>query len=206
MRLLAFSLLLSGSAFGGGRHEPKAAVGVYVIYEHLSSGRALLQSDVQSILLPLGFSIQWRDMKTAGREAWVDLALLRFQGHCDLFRASGIAFVPGALGETHVSDGRIQPFAEIDCDRIGNLLQPDLAAVREPDRERLFQRALARVVAHELYHIFAKTPVHEPTGVGKAEFTASDLLSNRFQFHPAQASVLLKSSSDDALQISLNQP
>lgn len=208
MKLVAFFLMvLSGPVFGGDSKTPDAPVAVYVRFEHASSQklREILQADVQAILAPLGFNLQWRTMETAGKEAWVDLALVTFKGHCDLSSTSKFNFVPGALGETRVSDGRIQPFADIDCDRIGALLTPGLTSLRRRDRERLFQRAVARVVAHELYHILVRTSAHESTGVGKAEVTASDLLADRFPFHPAQAHALLKTSADDALQLSRNR-
>ena len=205
MKLVAFSLLaLAETVFAGDRDAPKAPVGVYLEFEHPSSDAelSLLESEVGSILGPLGFDLRWRGMDAVGREVWVDLALVTFRGHCDL------ASVPPkfdsaapTLGETHLVGGKIQPFAKIECDRIGALVKPRLVPVRGQDRERLFQRAIARVVAHELYHIFAGTAAHESTGLGKAVFTTSDLLSDRLQFDPAQAHALRQTSAGDALQL-----
>jgi len=206
MKVLAFSLLaLAETVLGGDRDAPKAAVGIYIEFDHPSTDAelSLLESEVRSILAPLGFDLRWRDMEAAGHEAWADLALVTFRGHCDLASIPP-KFDPVApsLGETHLVDGRIQPYAEIECDRIGALVKPQLALVRRQDRERLLQRAIARVVAHELYHIFVGTAAHKSTGVGKAEFTASDMLSDRFQFAPAQAHALIQTSAADVLQTS----
>jgi hypothetical protein len=43
-------------------------------------------------------------------------------------------------------------------------------------------RALARVIAHELYHIITGTTDHHATGVAKAAFSARDLTDARFEF------------------------
>jgi hypothetical protein len=100
-----------------------------------------------------------------------------------------------------VTNGVIQPFAEIDCDRIGGMIQ----SVSVHAGERLFARAIGRVVAHELYHIFVKTSVHEGSGVGKQEFTTRDLLSDRFTFHPVQARALRTRSDEDRIQFAIQR-
>ena len=201
MRLAACfpCLLLVTPASAGHQLQPEASVGVYVSFEQAPREilPAALREEVRSILAPLGFHIEWRDMAAAGAEAWADLAVVTFQGHCDFDGTAFPAFVPGALGWTRVTDGHIQPFAEIDCDRIGSLVQNRLRALPFEDRERLFERAVARVVAHELYHVFVRTLVHGETGAGKAEFTASDLLSDRFPFRAEQARALRQSSARD---------
>ena len=43
-----------------------------------------------------------------------------------------------------------------------------------------FGRALARVAAHEIYHIVAQTTEHQERGVAKAAFSVRDLMSARF--------------------------
>jgi hypothetical protein len=44
----------------------------------------------------------------------------------------------------------------------------------------VFGRALARIAAHEIYHIVAQTAEHQERGVAKAAFSTRDLLSDRF--------------------------
>jgi hypothetical protein len=141
------------------------------------------------LLAPLGFDLEWRDTSTAGREAWADLAVVTFQGRCRLGEPFP-RFVPGPLGWTDLEDGKVQPFAVVDCDRIAALLQYWLPPQHA---ESLFQRAIGRVLAHELYHVFTRTVAHGPSGAAKAEFTALDLISRSFRFqtpreHPLRAS------------------
>jgi hypothetical protein len=51
-------------------------------------------------------------------------------------------------------------------------------------RERILGRAMARAIAHEMYHIFAQTTGHESSGIAKASLSLSDLSSAEFDFSP----------------------
>jgi len=56
----------------------------------------------------------------------------------------------------NLTDGTILPFVEVDCGRIGAFLGPGLFALSSRAREKVFLRAIARVAAHELYHVFTQ--------------------------------------------------
>jgi hypothetical protein len=66
-----------------------------------------------------------------------------------------------------VNHGEVMPYAEIQCDQI----RTGLAGVRlgpsQKDRQRALGLALGRVVAHELYHVLAKTTAHAEHGLAK---------------------------------------
>ena len=49
-------------------------------------------------------------------------------------------------------------------------------------RDFLYGRAMARVVAHELYHILMQTTEHARSGVARSCFSTEDLLTERFEF------------------------
>ena len=82
----------------------------------------------------------------------------------------------GPLGWTHISEGAILPFADIDCDGIRSFLQAGLLGARADTEKSMYGRAVGRVLAHELYHIFANTQHHGAGGVGKATYTVDNLL------------------------------
>ena len=77
---------------------------------------------------------------------------------------------------TDMSDGEILPFSDIDCDAIRSFLQRDLLRMPEVNRDVSYGRAIARVLAHELYHIFVRTTKHAAQGIGKPSFTVQELL------------------------------
>jgi len=203
MKTLYFALLFAAVPSLAGSEElpklPKALVGVYFDYDQPPNEPvgALIESGVEEILWPLGFDVRWRQASAGSNEVWSDLAFVSFRGRCGFGSAPFGKFVPSALGWTATVDGQIQPFVEVDCNRIGALLETQVRLGRTPKSETLFARAVARVVAHELYHVFANTEIHGISGVGKAEFTAHDLLSDDFRFDVPQARRLRMTSAED---------
>ena len=150
-----------------------------------------IRGETEGILGRLGIGVAWRTLAEAtGSEVSVQLAVVRFRGKCDVSGLSPRRVQPGALGWTHESDGVILPFGDVDCDRIRNFLQVDLLGVSAGERELVFGRAVGRVLAHELYHIFTRSPHHSSEGVGKAAYAVRDLLAGRFVFDAGESTEL----------------
>jgi hypothetical protein len=160
-------------------------VALYTSFLH-SPSRAvegILQDEVESIMAPMGMHFEWRSLASSrGTEVAAELAVITFKGRCDIAGLLPHSEAPGALGWTHVSDGVILPFSDIDCDRIRTFVQRDLLLLKAEDREEAFGRAVGRVLAHELYHIFAHTAHHASEGVAKSSYTVQELLCDEFQF------------------------
>jgi hypothetical protein len=137
----------------------------------------------------MGF--EWRSLAgTNGSEVSVELAVIHFKGICDVAELAPVDGYPGPLGWTHISDGEILPFSDINCDGIRIFTQRDLLRVPEAQRQTVYGRAVARVLAHELYHIFAKTTKHAGWGIGKPAYSVKDLLSDKFQFQKKECDLL----------------
>jgi hypothetical protein len=149
-----------------------------------------LQAELTSIMEPLGLHFAWRSLALHGNEISAELAVIRFKGRCGASHLPSAHLHPGALGWTHVSDGIILPFSDVDCDRIRAFVQQDLLSFPPPRREGVFARAVARVLAHELYHIFANTARHAACGLGKARYTVQDLLGDEFAFESRESDAL----------------
>jgi hypothetical protein len=204
---LLFVLCLTLGAlpgFGENRQTPVAPVALYTHFEQQPPEGVVeaLHEELESIMSPMGMTFEWRSLDgVRGNELSVELAVLTFKGRCDIAGLSPhIVSNPGALGWTHVSDGAILPFSDVDCDRIRTFIQKELLSVRAPDREESYGRALGRVVAHELYHIFTNTGKHGSCGVGKAAFTIQELLSDEFQFEERESLALRTSKAHSALE------
>ena len=103
---------------------------------------------------------------------------------------SGPAVNGFALASTPVSDGRILPFSDVECDRIRRYIAPEVSSNDTDKRETVYGKALGRVVAHELYHIFAGTPVHAKEGVARSFHTRHDLTAKQFRFAPNESNTL----------------
>ena len=72
-----------------------------------------------------------------------------------------------------------------DCAHVIRMLNPLLQPLSVPMRESILGRALARVIAHEIYHIVADTTEHEEAGLAKAQLSARELAADRFDLSPA---------------------
>ena len=186
-------------AFGGSRVAP---VRLYIHFQQDPPDAVLeaIQEELSNIMVPAGMEFDWRSLNdTKGNEVSVELAVIHFKGTCDAEGLSPMDAYPGPLGWTHMSDGEILPFSDINCDGVRLFLQRDLLRVPEPIRPVAYGRAVARVLAHELYHIFAKTTKHGGWGVAKPAYTVQELLSSKFQFDKKQCDRLREHQEHIAL-------
>lgn len=150
-----------------------------------------LRDELDQIMGPIGIHFTWRSLSgVRGNEVSVELAVVTFKGRCDIAGLNGRSIQPGALGWTHVSDGNILPFSDVDCDRIRGFIQGGLLTLPRDEREEVYGRAIGRVLAHELYHIFANTQKHGSCGVAKESYTVQDLMSEDFVFEGRETRAL----------------
>ena len=80
------------------------------------------------------------------------------------------------LGWVERADGGIEPFAHIDCTRIGQVLGPQAKGLSRDDRNAMMAGAVARVILHEWIHIATQSAIHADHGIGRAEFGVADLM------------------------------
>jgi hypothetical protein len=189
-------------AFGEPRGVHVAPITLYTSFaqEPPQAVQEALQKELEQIMAPIGLHFQWRPLAgVRGNEVSVELAVVTFKGRCDVSGLSGRSVQPGALGWTHISDGNILPFSDVDCDRIRAFIQGALLTVSREEREEAFGRALGRVLAHELYHIFANTPKHGSAGVAKESYTVQDLTSDDFVFEGMSSHALSTSKAHEAV-------
>jgi hypothetical protein len=203
--------LLSLAALPGFSQDRQglAPIALYTHFDQAPSGAVAeaMHNELAVIMAPMGLQFEWRSLDgVRGDEVAVELAVVTFKGRCDVGALLPRTSNPGALGWTHVSDGAILPFSDVDCDRIRAFVQRDLLTVRAAEREEAFGRALARVVAHELYHIFANTGKHGSCGVAKSAYTVGELLSDEFVFEGRELQVLRTSKTHIALEIAAHSP
>jgi hypothetical protein len=159
-----------------------------------------MQGEVRSIMAPMGLRFHWKNLaESTGKQVSIELAVIEFSGRCDVGGLSSRDENPGPLGWTHISDGVILPFAAVDCAAVRSFIQRELLDTRLQTRAATFGRALGRVLAHELYHIFANTTHHGSDGVAREFYTAHDLLSADFQFQAKESMALINGKAHAAL-------
>lgn len=190
MCCLALGALPALSQPGGGRVAP---FGVYTHFESEPAKLVLdsLKQELTAIMARVGLSFQWRSLDAPRRaEVFTELAVITFKGKCDLSELVPQHMEAGALGWTHVTDGHVLPFSDVDCSRIRGFLSRALIPMPPQDRDEAFGFAVARVLAHELFHIFTQTDHHGSAGLTKAAYTVPELMAGDFQFEEADLRTL----------------
>jgi hypothetical protein len=94
-----------------------------------------------------------------------------------------------SLATTNVTDGHVLPFSAVNCAALSRVLAPALLRDAGAQRDFLYGRAMARVVAHELYHVLMRTTEHGRAGIARGCFSVEDLVAERFEF---EATVLAR--------------
>lgn len=149
-----------------------------------------VREEVGIVMAPLGIPFEWWSLDDRrDNQAATELAVVTFRGNCTAAQLL-TPVIPGPLGFTYISDGQVLPFAEVDCDRIRDFLRHDLLRKSAPERESMLGRAVGRVMAHELFHIFLRSRHHGSTGVSEPNFTQAELLSDRFELASREFRIL----------------
>ena len=170
----------------------------------------IMKRELSGMMQAAGYRVIYSDPRRPDAEArFSTLIVLELRGDCSLpsgsYRmersvASGIS-----LAETSVSEGVVMPFSYINCANLTRMVGPLLGDEPNSLREYSYGRAMARVAAHELYHVMVGSRDHGHEGVAKASFSPADLLDERFDFdHGALAQ--LRQKAAEASQTSSTAP
>jgi hypothetical protein len=201
--MLRFCLAASSVVWGitcltpGVLAAESSSVAVFLDFQASASPLAVseMKQEIASILRPSGLELDWhmlRDRRSS--DTFADLVVLTFKGVCEeeepLINELGPVGRGAPLAFTHISEGKILPFSEVQCDTIRKYIAPHLASSKPQDRDAILGRALGRVVAHELYHIFAGTTEHAANGIEKSFHTPKELTARQFHFTAHEFEVL----------------
>jgi hypothetical protein len=146
-----------------------------------------MKKEVDSLLRPSGVAVDWRmGSEHHAGESFAGLVVLKFRGRCKVERSQQATPATGAtraLGWTKVDeDGHVLPFSEVGCEAVKEALSYLRPEAGQGERQQALGRAMGRVVAHELYHILARTTTHAGRGLAKAAESLEDLVSGHESF------------------------
>jgi hypothetical protein len=163
------------------------AVEVYVKGQEFSTPDVLaaMYSELNALMETAGYRVIWRGAadrpSSKGAE---NLVIVELRGLCmaqfDTTTKPLQWTVP--LASTSVADGKVLPFSWVDCIALNRFLAPVASAQPKAEQDGLYGRSMARLLAHELYHVLAQTDDHAPAGIAKARFSAADLLADHLDF------------------------
>ncbi len=187
--LLAAVLGMSSLSFGSGPHTDSSDATVTVVMRFEEAfppvTMHVMKTELQHILHRSGVRLDWRVYpEMLGKELSNSFAVVHFKGKCEVDDSVPVA--SAILAQTDTLDGNIIPYAEVHCDRIQEMLHGTLTDEGFPQREALLGRALARVLAHELYHILTRTKEHGQNGIAKPSLRPRDLVDAILEFDKSE--------------------
>lgn len=159
-----------------------ARVTIILQFDSQHSERSVgeMKHELQSVMRSSGVELSWRRAdELSASDSFPSVVVVTFHGSCEMKPlAPPLPSEPVALAYSHVSNGKVIPFADVECDRVRSSLVSEHTALG-PGGDLLFGRALGRVLAHELHHIINQTRAHTHQGVSRKSLSARDLIADR---------------------------
>jgi hypothetical protein len=187
-RLLALvcTLYVSTSA-GWAQLLGTGEVVVYLKANNDSSTSAIgeMKAEMDELMRSVGVNLHWKDAKKTAGGTQRELVVLELRGICAAPHrapAGPPLQTQASLASSAVSDGHILPFTWVDCGALTRFIGRSVADLPDPQRDFTYGRAMGRLAAHEFYHVLGQRNEHTQTGIAKAEFAESDLLSDHLEF------------------------
>ena|SRR6185295_10035557 len=153
-----------------------------------AASTATLQRELQRLLQPASISVSWQGAGAVNTaQEFERIVVGSFAGRCDVDTLPVYSAGPKmtrVLGDSVVHHERVLPYFRVDCGLLVRTLSPVLEPLNVPMRRALLERAMARVIAHEIYHILAQTTEHGDSGIAKSSFSLEDLVAQHVEFNP----------------------
>ena len=145
--------------------------------QHSESSVDEMKRELQNLMRSSGVELNWRSLgDVSASDSFPSVVVVTFHGTCAAKPlVTPLPSEPAALAYTHVSNGTVIPFADVECDRV----RSSLASTPGARSELLFGRALGRVLGHELHHIIERTRDHTQHGISRKSLSARDLIADR---------------------------
>jgi len=129
------------------------------------------------ILNSSGVQLDWRMLGEDPFASYNDLVVMTFKGACEFEPAAPLYDELGPLAMTHTTNGEVQPFGEVNCDRVVSSARSAMSGNDYARADMLIGRAMGRVVAHELVHMLTKSGQHGTEGVEKPALSGKQLIA-----------------------------
>ncbi len=178
------ALSVNTLAFEGlpGLHQPVTLV---VQSENPIDPRAFeeMQREMNRLMSKTAQRVEFKERRDiqAGVDV-ADLTVVRFRGICRMAIEPVYLDERGPLAFAHVADGEVLPFAEVLCDRVRQAARSAMHGGDFAKGQELMGRAMARVLAHELWHVKTNSTSHQKTGVARHALSGKQLIGERLDF------------------------
>jgi hypothetical protein len=144
-----------------------------------------MKYELETLMKGSGLTLDWRMRDQKREESSGNLVVVRFKGKCVLEPVPYLYDERGPLAFTYSTDGEVQPFSEVACDRVVAAARSAMSGEDFARADLLLGRALGRVVAHELVHILSKSGAHGREGVARPALSGLRLIAPEMHLSPA---------------------
>jgi len=158
-----------------------------------------MQLEAERIVKKVGVNLAFKHRHEAAQETFNDLIFFKMSGRCEMDSFPVILDERGPLAFTFTTDGRILPFGEVKCDRLRDSIKTAMSGADYSQGNQLLGRAMGRVLAHELYHMFAQSKGHAKSGVARESLSARQLISDKLDFSNHDCAFIQSSGSKSFL-------
>ena len=167
---------------------PRPGVTIVLEFQGPRSERAVgeMKRELEAVLKDSGLQFDWRLREDVDQSLFPNLVLVRFKGKCVLEPVGYLYDERGPLAFTHTTDGAVQPFSEVACDKVSASVRSALWGGDYASADLLFGRALGRVLAHELVHIVSRSSAHGKDGVTRSALSGSQLIGSELPLSPSE--------------------
>ena len=177
--LCAFAWFAVPSAFGEG-------ITIVLDFQGPRSEKSVaeMKREFTGLMKNSALHFDFRSRSQVSQEALSDLVVVRFTGKCVLDPVGYLYDERGPMAFTYSTDGIVQPFSEVACDKVTSAIRSAMAGGDFAKSDLLLGRALGRVLAHEVMHILSKSGAHGHTGVTKTALSGSQLIAPQHRLEP----------------------
>lgn len=184
LRRFATSFALFGIAIAhaapGANFAAHPLVTVVIDFEQPDSSAPLkaLHQELSRIFAPAGVGIDVQVKRDLPQTAsFANLVLFKMRGSCTMtaLPIGALSDERGALAMTYSVDGQTLGFGEVECDRVRVSIERVFGTADAPAEQTIYGKALARVMAHELYHMIVQSTVHTKRGITKERLSGWEL-------------------------------
>jgi len=201
MRSVAMLVLLTVFAFSGVEaaaqtHTAMVPVTVVLDFEQAKHSVPLetVQAELQKLLGDSKLNVKLRLRQELPADPQLgELVVFKMRGRCTPapLPVGALSDERGPLAMTYTTDGEILPFGEVECDHVRQSLERVLGKANDERHTNAFGLAVARVMAHEIYHMLADSKAHTKTGVTRESLSPTQL---------SQASLIMPDEARTRLQ------
>lgn len=182
------------------RSTTATSVTVLLDFEQLHSRASFdaLRQELGRILKPARLKVDLRIKSEVPPSAqFGELVVFKMRGACTMnaLPIGALSDERGALAMTYSVDGQLLPFGAVECDRVRESLQQVLGSGNPEEHQSAFGVALARVMAHEMYHMIGRCAAHTKDGITKESLSGRELAARALPL-PANAANALRSGGN----------